>query len=262
MAEPTQPTHGASCEDAEQPALPWANRQCAADDSTARNSDVERCQEVDNAADDGEEDMAVGDLEQALSAARPIEAVGLKLRDKVEVKWEVANEDGTCFDRWWGARVLGPDASAAESSKGKIWVINYDAFESFEEQEASVIFLTERRLFDLSEGMEMRWRKEGELLGDTEFDDEEHEMVTLTDIIEQGEMAGFSEEKCAELERREMQKLPIVNQQLIASRYQEFKDSFVGFLKRKEQELGENPVIGASDVADFVAEMSRKHKQR
>ena len=36
--------------------------------------------------------------------------------------------------------------------------------------------------------MEMRWRKEGELLGDTEFDDEEHEMVTLTDIIEQGEM--------------------------------------------------------------------------
>ena len=90
MAEPTQPTHGASCEDAEQPALPWANRQCAADDSTARNSDVERCQEVDNAADDGEEDMAVGDLEQALSAARPIEAVGLKLRDKVEVGFDSA----------------------------------------------------------------------------------------------------------------------------------------------------------------------------
>ena len=28
-----------------------------------------------------------------------------------------------CVWQWWGARVLGPDASAAESGKGKIWVI-------------------------------------------------------------------------------------------------------------------------------------------
>lgn len=262
MVDPAQATQEVSSSDVEQPALPWAHRPHADRDSIARNSEGERCGGVEDAVEDGDEDMEVGGLEQALSAARVLEAVGLQLRDKVEVKWEVAREDGSCFDRWWGARVLGPDSSAAENGKGKIWVIIYDAYEDFEEQEASVIFLTERRLFDLSEGVEMRWRKEGELLGDTEFDEEGQEMVTLTDIIEQGEMAGFSEEKCAELERKEMQKLPIIDQQLIASRFQEFKDSFVGFLKRKERELGENPVIGANDVADFVAEMSRKRKQQ
>eukprot|EP00803_Ostreobium_quekettii_P005166 evm.model.scf_1525.1 EVM.evm.TU.scf_1525.1 scf_1525:4616-6346(-) len=110
--------------------------------------------------------------------------------------------------------------------------------------------------------MEMRWRKEGELLGDTEFDDDATEMKTLADIIEEGEMAGLNEETCAELERNAMQKLPIANQQALAAGFQEFKNTLVGFLKRKEQQLGENAVIGEEDVADFVKEMERKSERK
>ncbi|CAD7704746.1 unnamed protein product [Ostreobium quekettii] len=254
MAKAGSTENAAATPDESQPALPWA---------ASRSGEVPKdASRGDGMEDNADEDMGVDDLKGALAAACPLEAVGLQVNDKIEVKWEVESENGTIVTRWWGARVLHLDESQTAGGVGKVWVVMYDPFGSFSAEQAKIIFLSERHIFDVSEGVEMRWRKEGELLGDTEFDEDGAEMKTLSDIIEEGELAGLSEEKCAELEHTAMQKLPIANQQALAAGFQEFKDSLVRFLKRKEEELGEHTVIGEKDVADFVAEMSKKSKRK
>eukprot|EP00803_Ostreobium_quekettii_P005167 evm.model.scf_1525.2 EVM.evm.TU.scf_1525.2 scf_1525:7995-9673(-) len=73
------------------PALPWA-ADSVAEPALGHGG-------ADGGGATADEDMGVDGLEEALAAACPLASVGLEVNDKIEVKWEVENEDGSIVTR-------------------------------------------------------------------------------------------------------------------------------------------------------------------
>lgn len=198
-------------------------------------------------------------------ACLSLEAAGLKEGDRVEVKWEVAHDDGEVEKRWWGAKVLGLVKSAEGDSK-KIYEVLYDSWCDFAEETAQVSFLADRELFDngcmAHSKSYLRWRKEGEDI-DSE-DDEEldeaarmHEEITVQELHQ--ELADDPEN--AEMERQamdELSALPADRQHHIAAGFRDMVDKVRDGLAAIAGNGGEARAITKQDIEAIFLGMKRR----
>jgi hypothetical protein len=133
-------------------ALPWAT---GAADGAAKSPASRRAA----AATGPDKTPATGARDAAAASDKPLplEDVGLKPGDRVEVKWRVHPDEGPSYTRWWGARVAGPVAAqaavaaadgggAASATAALQYELVYDAHDGFEEERAVVTFLGPHRL--------------------------------------------------------------------------------------------------------------------
>lgn len=138
------------------PALPWAVGAQPSQPQPAGSREQPLASEQDAGAAD---------------APCTLQQVGLSVDDRIEVKWQVGEEGTMQYSRWWGAKVLGPSADWSEDNK--LYDIEYDEYEDFEQEVVQVLFLGEHWLLDAGQGEEMLWRMEGE-----EFEEEAFEEAT------------------------------------------------------------------------------------
>ncbi|GMH42103.1 hypothetical protein BSKO_10022 [Bryopsis sp. KO-2023] len=164
-------------------------------------------------------------VENGLSLA----SVGLGVNDKIE---------------WWGARIIRSEESEG-NSEGNGWVIRYDAFDDFEEAEATVRFFSKRRLVDVGEDADMVWRKEGELDVDTSEAELENDTVTLDEVFED---LDDGESVADIFNSEEVRGMPVAAQMKLATGLQAFKSSLAEMFTSVREEKGPNAMVDLEDV--------------
>jgi hypothetical protein len=180
--------------------------------------------------------------------------------DRIEVLWTierdpVEGEDETADaedeQRWWGAKVLRPEA--ADNS----FVVRYDAYEEFPPSEVSVTLLGPRTLSDASAGGErMRWRREGDTSEGADWDllGNDAGEISVREIVQAEEETGESD---AVME--EFGKLPAQQQSTVAASYRIFADEVKAELSKLVAQRGPGTVVTEKDVSDMVCILKARH---
>ncbi|KIZ01697.1 hypothetical protein MNEG_6263 [Monoraphidium neglectum] len=97
--------------------------------------------------------------------ALPIEALGLGIGSRIEVRWDIVpdeGEDGDPYTKWWGARIIRQAPPQQGVPMGPCYVIAYDSDEGFEAEERTIRIMSQHDLVDLEDGDPLHWRREGE----------------------------------------------------------------------------------------------------
>ncbi|KXZ51066.1 hypothetical protein GPECTOR_14g51 [Gonium pectorale] len=156
------------------PALPWAHT-------------------ADTAVADGAVLQAVhGAVKDQCSQADDfltLEAAGVAVGGRVEVKWQIETDDGEPYARWWGATVVGPSEERdAELPGAPVYELAYDAHGDFEQERSHVIFVGEHTLRQLDQTEELAWRREGDTWEDEEEDEDEGDQADGEAVVTMDDM--------------------------------------------------------------------------
>lgn len=86
--------------------------------------------------------------------------LGFKDGDRLEVEWEIENDNGETTVHWWGATLLEHDGRTEDSVA--IRQLKYDPHQSFESSVEDVIFLGSNLLVSPDSQNQLTFRREGE----------------------------------------------------------------------------------------------------
>lgn len=181
--------------------------------------------------------------------------------DKMEV--DTSNEENT-VTRWWGATVqdrLKEDLGSRrpDHAECQLHVLLYDAYQEFCEDTATVAFISDDTLVDLSQledvnKGELQWRFEGFAQKQAESTtDEKPQLVSLeeyaADLSAAVHDAGLTEETDLQI----LSTLPLHVQSRFASGYRHFANTLKNSLDKFLQEKPENYVVTKADVQKVFA---------
>ncbi|CAM9280677.1 unnamed protein product [Choristocarpus tenellus] len=188
-----------------------------------------------------------------------LDSVGLKVGARIEVCWDIEDENGKCTEKWWGSTV-GPAVSGKRASSGRpVFILQYDALDGMEACDHEVSFIDGLRLTDIKEDADMPWKREGceidqrallESIGD--------ESVNIGEFVRaQEEMdAEEGEESVESLGMKELGKLPHHQQASLAAGFRRMADVVKDHLvKLQEQGDGGEVVVSAEDVKRMFEEV-------
>eukprot|EP00887_Chlorella_sp_A99_P000678 scaffold5.g678.t1 len=172
---------------------------------------------------------------------------------------------GTAIE-WWSATVVGAEAGQADAAGRQVYMLRYaaDPEAGFDEEAtARVSILDDHHLFDLGEGEELPWRRQGEVWDTEQEPPEELVDVVAAAVQEAADGATLSmasvaerirqeerrrgrtvEEECQELLRT----LPAEQQRVVAAGFREFSDILNEGIKGLFQQHGPDYVITAEDI--------------
>mmetsp|Transcript_16345 Transcript_16345/g.45559 ORF Transcript_16345/g.45559 Transcript_16345/m.45559 type:complete len:239 (-) Transcript_16345:252-968(-) len=228
------------------PVLPWGQKadeathgaSAAAAAATRRGQAEERqtpAEETEGRAckrprSEAQEDADPGEAPAApdLSHGAALPDVGLAVGDRIEVKWDLIDEEDNAVSQWWGAKVIGP---ASNEEDGRVYTIMYDAVGEFEKTDAKVLFLGGTELYDFGcdshESGYLRWRLEGSLSDESEDEEAEEicgrpDTITMAELRE--EVAADADEALEEEAMQELSALPRDRQQHIAAGFRNMID--------------------------------------
>jgi hypothetical protein len=171
-------------------------------------------------------------------------ALGLKGGDRLQVQWEITNEDGETITLWWGATLLEHDGRTQESVA--IRVLEYDAYPEGGFQERSkedAIFLGSDLLVDPSTHQEMSFRR---------IDDDDEPMVLLSLNEIEDVVNGILKNA---MEKANWKSLPRAQQSVVAAQVAAKKEKLVQLLQDHVQE---KRVLRAEDVPAILAQTISK----
>jgi len=197
----------------------------------------------------------------------------LSVGARLEVKWVLEQDNGAKELRWWGAKVVGRSAVAAETKDGQqveeTYDILYDAFgDEFPPETARVSFLENRVLYDngcmAHDESYLRWRLEGEEVDSEEEDEEEGAEGAL--LAAEVTMAELHRELAADPESEEMERqamdelsaLPADRQQHIAAGFRDMVDRVRDGLAAIAGQGGEDRAITRQDIESIFHGLRRQ----
>jgi len=186
-----------------------------------------------------EENLQAGDSEKPQKRRRLSEEDLVAVGKRIEVKWDLDDENGVVRSRWWGAKVLRKvEASGDENAP---YDILYDSYEDFLETQCRIVFLSTTELQDSESGDLLYWRSEG--------DDSEPQSTTMVELQEEQDAIdrelgeSFEQEAMAEFD-----KLPMEKQRHLAASYRSFADSLKGHLRKLLATNGANYEVTDNDI--------------
>eukprot|EP00189_Rhodosorus_marinus_P011827 CAMPEP_0184738188 /NCGR_PEP_ID=MMETSP0315-20130426/910_1 /TAXON_ID=101924 /ORGANISM="Rhodosorus marinus, Strain UTEX LB 2760" /LENGTH=204 /DNA_ID=CAMNT_0027205805 /DNA_START=192 /DNA_END=806 /DNA_ORIENTATION=+ len=158
---------------------------------------------------------------------------------RIEVKWDLDDENGFVRSRWWGAKVLRKLESSGD--KNITCDILYDPFEDFAETQCRIVFQSSTELRDSDSGELLYWRAEGE--------NSEPQSTTMVELQEEQDAIdrelgeSFEQEAMAEFD-----KLPMEKQRHLAASYRSFADSLKEHLRKLLAANGANYEVRDNDI--------------
>lgn len=192
-------------------------------------------------------------------AALTVEALGLTIGSRIEVRWDVIPDDpeAEAYSKWWGASILR-QADPSDSQPGPCYALAYDAEEGFDAEERAVRITGQHELVDLVDGSALHWRRQGD---EWEVPEEEQESEggeeTLENLVQS--LPGEDEMRAAEEEA--MSDLDAATQRRIAAAFRDYADRLKEYLKAREQaakDAGQEFVVTDSIVQEFKAAFARR----
>ncbi|GIM03374.1 hypothetical protein Vretimale_8126 [Volvox reticuliferus] len=207
------------------PALPWANLP---------PSEIRDVQEQEQVT------QAPGNFQNDKIEIRKLDAIGVTVGGRVEVKWMVEPDGEEAYLRWWGATIVGPSNQPdVERPGAPVYELLYDNYGAFEQERNHVVFIGEHKLHQLGEAGELTWRREGdewdddcdedEGSGDAEAEREEgirtegdvlYSMADLNRMVQE----DFAGQDLDELERQALQSLEPSKRIAVAAGFRDFTD--------------------------------------
>ncbi|GIM02959.1 hypothetical protein Vretimale_7775 [Volvox reticuliferus] len=207
-------------------ALPWANPP---------PSEVRDEQEQDQTT------QATGNFQNDKFEFPKLDALGVAVGGRIEVKWLVEPDGEEAYFRWWGATIVGPSNQPdVERPAAPVYELLYDAHGDFEQERSHVVFIGEHKMHQLEETDELTWRREGDEWDDGCDEDEGSEdaeaemeegirtdgdvLYTMADVkrMVQEDLAG---QDLDELERQALQSLEPSKRIAVAAEFRDFADN-------------------------------------
>ncbi|CAJ1959083.1 unnamed protein product [Cylindrotheca closterium] len=145
---------------------------------------------------------------------------GFKEGDRLEVQWEIENDDGENEVHWWGASLLKHDGRTEDSVA--IRQLLYDEYQDFEPSKEDVIFIGPDELASPDSQNQMKFRREGQ--EEVTFYNEENLENTLNGIL----MSAMNKNKSS------WSSLPPAQQAVIAEKIALKKNSLISALKNHD----------------------------
>lgn len=205
-----------------------------------------------------------------MGQAEPLQLAG---GHRIEVKWQL-NREISHETKWWGATLVRTlpsdtslpatspeDALAAQSRPAEKWIIRYDAFEKFDEEEKEVAFITNHVLAQIDDADEMMaWRNEGEEYEPSDSSDDSEDESDSSRVVATG--ADGSKTTVAELRHygsnvesaamERMASVPAAAQQHIAKKLGEYSSKLAVTLKQLMEDKGSGQISG-DDMREALA---------
>ncbi|PSC73662.1 glucose-methanol-choline oxidoreductase isoform B [Micractinium conductrix] len=187
-------------------------------------------------------------------------AIGLELKSRLEIKWELHQESGETSTKWWGAELHRREEGRTDGEGRQCYMLRYDPEPEQgcdEAEECLVTFLEEHFLYDLAQDAELAWRAAGSDWDEPEDADGEAgdgtvSMAEVAASIRQGERrrGRTLDEDAAEM----LSALPMQQQMHIASSYALFSETLAAALARLTAHNGPEYVVTEADVKAAIAE--------
>lgn len=202
--------------------------------------------------------------EQEPNTTFSIETMGLKLGDRIEVKWTVSSaadndESPISVIKWWGAS-LASCPEVDEDGPEHQYMLIYDSSEEFPEETAKVCFLSDHVLVHTETEDELVWRKQGDAYdvpSEEVLEEMEEEVVTTREICRVLEDPECSAAAVA-AEQALLSQLNPAQQRIMASGMREFLDKFSEYVRGKQEREGPDVLITEADVLDFRGLLHQK----
>lgn len=220
--------------------------------------------------EEGEDDAAEAGLRKRIA----IESLGLKLGDRIEVRWFLESdgpEGPVGVHKWWGATIMTASSAPNPEPEGPLYTLRYDAHEDFEEEESEVGMLETGYLFDVKTASEMRWRREGEEGSDGEESTEEEEEgeeepagMDSNTILSTDQLASLVSDESGEAAAlAELSTLPMAVQTRVAAGFRDFADHFREFVEQRAAGAGpgDSYVVTEGDVSEFMVQFNAQRKR-
>lgn len=206
------------------------------------------------------------------------EPVDLAEQQRIEVKWQL-NRENSEEAKWWGAtlvKAIEPAAAASDALRAAeqstasdevkpaaLWVMRYDAFEGFDEEEKEVAFITNHVLAHTDDVDEiMAWRNEGDEYEPSELSDDSEDESESSRVVTTG--ADGSKTTAAELRHyggsvesaamERMASVPAAAQQHITEKLCEYSNKLAVTLKQLMEDKGTGGISG-DDMREALARM-------
>ncbi|KAL4434345.1 hypothetical protein ABPG75_000786 [Micractinium tetrahymenae] len=188
--------------------------------------------------------------------------LGLSLGDRVEVLWQVTDEEtGESTRKWWGAE-LSRREEATDGEGRTVYVLRYDpdAEKGFEEhEECGVTFVEEHYLWDLGQDDELPWRRPGEAweppppaAGDGGA--EGAEVLSLADLAADIQKRERRRGRtCDEEAAAMLSEMPPDQAMAIASGFRSFSEAITAHIAGLYAQHGSDYVVTAADVQAATA---------
>lgn len=204
------------------------------------------------AASSGEASDDAAKKAAAQKAAENVHLAKLDPGVRLQVKWELAEEDGNVRVVWWGCRLV---------DHGKFSTLLYDADHGFEETPARVTILKVGKLFDYSTKEWLSWRIE-----DLSQPAEADVVVSARDIIDAQEeieaeatQDGLGSASLLEAGLNAINAAPNGHQMAAAGR------EWIDFFKVKLNEIvasrGPGYTLTGEDIADIKRQLDERRAQ-
>ncbi|GFR52419.1 hypothetical protein Agub_g14991 [Astrephomene gubernaculifera] len=239
-----------------EPVLPWAN------------SPVETAETQADGQEPAEQQVS------ATGTALTLEAAGLAVGGRLEVKWQIEPDEGEPYSKWWGATVVGPSAQQDPSYPGApVYELSYDAHDDFEQERCHVVFTSEHTLKQLDQTEELSWRREGD---EWEADEDEGEgaeaegeeaanseaVLTVEDLI-RDEKEILDGKTLEEAEGEVLGSLEPSKRIAVAAGFRDFADNLISFLREKvAASEGGEVTVTPEHVQAFMESMNKKPRIR
>ncbi|GIL50957.1 hypothetical protein Vafri_7031 [Volvox africanus] len=239
------------------PALPWANL------SPSETRDV---QQQDQAI------QATGNVHDDKNEFLKLDALGIAVGGRVEVKWQVEPDGEEAYFRWWGATIVGPSNQQDVKRPGApVYELLYDAHDDFEQERGHVVFTGEHKLSQLDQTDELTWRREGDEWDDYCDEDEgsegpedegegittEGEVLYTMDDVHRMVEEDFAGQDMDELERQALQSLEPSKRIAVAAEFRDFADNLNEFLRER---CGNGGVVTADDIKLFMESRAKRRR--
>lgn len=240
---------------------------------------VKRARTLPEGASNGEHGAALASslIDPTVHYMGQAEPVELVENQRIEVKWQL-NRENSEEAKWWGAtlvKAIDPTNKAADNAKPEqsspsqrvkaaaLWVMRYDAFEGFEEEEKKAAFIANHVLAHTDDVDEiMAWRKEGDDYEPSELSDDSDEESEVSRVVTTG--TDGSKTTAAELRHyggsvesaamERMASVPAAAQQHIAEKLSEYSSKLAVTLKQLMEEKGTGGING-NDMREALARM-------
>ncbi|KAL3939207.1 MAG: hypothetical protein SGBAC_006020 [Bacillariaceae sp.] len=154
----------------------------------------------------------------------------LKAGDRLEVQWEIENDEGENEVHWWGATLLEHDGRKEDSVA--IRQLLYDAYKDFEPSKEDVIFIGPDELASPDSQNQMSFRREGQ--EEVTFYNEENLENTLNEIL----MSAMTKNKSS------WSSLPPARQAVIAEQIAVRKENLILALKNHDGIITSDTIKG------------------
>ncbi|CAB9508966.1 expressed unknown protein [Seminavis robusta] len=151
-------------------------RRTTTEDANDEEEEVQDANDEEEDANDDEEEEAQEEVQEEAQGEDLCQQMGLLDGSRLEVEWQLVNDDDSMTTRWWGCKLLPHDGRVEDGVA--VRVLEYDALEPHypEPSREDVLFLSSEILISPESQAEFKYRVKDVVVGLT--NDQTREFVT------------------------------------------------------------------------------------